>query len=180
MIKNSIDLKDENSSEASSIELDLEISDNDHANKVYCRCFLCAEEGHGGAWVSKNTRTRHMKSHCARQRPILAESSSSSSGSESPSDNTYNIMDIDNDEPIQPNELSLPDENTYELLVQPNDLFLSDAEAETSLSDRESSPYTQENDASDGFLQESYYDETSSDSSSEDDNSQYGILIYFQ
>jgi len=39
----------------------MEIS-NDHTNQVYCRCSLCAEKGYGGAWVSRNTRSRHMKS----------------------------------------------------------------------------------------------------------------------
>ncbi|CAG8651411.1 9750_t:CDS:2 [Dentiscutata erythropus] len=42
-------------SEASDIELDTEHVITDNNNKVYCRCYLCAEEGYGGAWISKNT-----------------------------------------------------------------------------------------------------------------------------
>ncbi|CAG8785153.1 16158_t:CDS:1, partial [Racocetra persica] len=42
-------------SEASDIELDTEHVITDHNNKVYCKYHLCAEEGYGSAWVSKNT-----------------------------------------------------------------------------------------------------------------------------
>ncbi|CAG8780541.1 10590_t:CDS:2, partial [Gigaspora margarita] len=48
-------------SEASDIELDTEHVITNYNNKVYCRYYLCAEEGYGSAWVSKNTLTRYMK-----------------------------------------------------------------------------------------------------------------------
>ncbi|GBB97952.1 hypothetical protein RclHR1_03100014 [Rhizophagus clarus] len=44
----------------------MKISDN-HTNQVYCRCSLCAENGYGGAWVSRYTRSRHMKIGCANR-----------------------------------------------------------------------------------------------------------------
>jgi hypothetical protein len=64
MIKSSIDLKNENSSEASFIELVLEISDNDHTNKVYCGCFLCAKKGYGGAWLARILVLKYCTSGC--------------------------------------------------------------------------------------------------------------------
>lgn len=70
--------EDENST-VSTIELDIEVSDGDHTNQVYCRCSLCAERGYGSAWVSRNTRSRHMKAEHMQQihQPQYSESSSS-------------------------------------------------------------------------------------------------------
>jgi hypothetical protein len=58
----------------------MEISD-DHTNQVYCRCSLCAEEGYGGAWISRNTRSRHMKrERTHRSKPFNSKSDSTDSG----------------------------------------------------------------------------------------------------
>jgi len=60
----------------------MKIMNNNHKNQAYCRCSMCAENGYGGAWVSRNTRSRHMKAERTRQQQY-----SESSNSELTSDN---------------------------------------------------------------------------------------------
>lgn len=57
----------------------MKIIDNNHKNQAYCRCSMCAEDGYGGAWVSRNTRSRHMKAERTRQQHKYSESESSNS-----------------------------------------------------------------------------------------------------
>ncbi|CAG8773090.1 13980_t:CDS:2, partial [Racocetra fulgida] len=140
-------------SNISIIELDL-IPIADHENKVYCKCFLCAEEGYDSAWVSKK----------------LSQTSEPSSDENDVQINNYKIKS-------DPNyNFSNVDVNT-DILYEIQDSFLPDIDIEIqNLSETPKySEISQESSDSEYSIQENFSDCNSAlnDLSSEDSEDNY-------
>lgn len=93
----------------------MEISDN-HTNQVYCRCSLCAENGYGGAWVSRNTRSRHMKTERANRyqysKPLNSELTSDDANTSSSTETQMSILEDNEYNTDNSTEIQIPIEDS--------------------------------------------------------------------
>ncbi|CAB5353184.1 unnamed protein product [Rhizophagus irregularis] len=152
----------------------MEISDN-HTNQVYCRCSLCAENGYGGAWVSRNTRSRHMKTERENRyqysKPLNSELTSNDANTSSSTETQMSILEDNEYNTDNSTEIQIPIEDSLSGTTSENDHVIYDLDNSFENS-------------SDELLSSSSsmmsYDEVSSDSSSVTDILQQGILsTYF-
>ncbi|GBC18933.2 uncharacterized protein OCT59_015223 [Rhizophagus irregularis] len=138
----------------------MEISDN-HTNQVYCRCSLCAENGYGGAWVSRNTRSRHMKTERANRyqysKPLNSELTSDDANTSSSTETQMSILEDNEYNTDNSTEIQIPIEDSLSGTTSENDHVIYDLDNSFENS-------------SDELLSSSSsmmsYDEVSSDSSS--------------
>ncbi|CAB4383653.1 unnamed protein product [Rhizophagus irregularis] len=138
----------------------MEISDN-HTNQVYCRCSLCAENGYGGAWVSRNTRSRHMKTERENRyqysKPLNSELTSNDANTSSSTETQMSILEDNEYNTDNSTEIQIPIEDSLSGTTSENDHVIYDLDNSFENS-------------SDELLSSSSsmmsYDEVSSDSSS--------------
>ena len=145
----------------------MEISD-DHTNQVYCRCSLCAEKGYGGAWVSRNTCSRHMKTERTHRHQYSKLFNSELTSDKYSTDSNEEIQ-------IPMEDYECNSNSSVEIQIPIEDTALEDDQI---IHDSDNSFENSSN----GLLSSSssmmsYYDEISNDSSSESDISQEGILL---